>query len=119
MNIKPNNKTAIVYHPLEGTYIIPRIDMTSFKRSVKLENTIDLYLTGGYGFMSNTYYPKEIVFTFDAISDKPNKLFYIEFPNMDNTDALEMFGKFYNTEKIKTYESWGYEIPVRFMTLKK
>ena len=119
MNIKPNNKTAIVYHPLEGTYILPRIDRTSFKRSVKLENTIDLYLTGGYGYMSNTYYPREIVFTFDAISDKPNELFYIEFPNMDNSDALNMFGKYYITESRRIYGNWGYEIPVRIMALKK
>lgn len=116
--IKPTEQTTIVYHPLEGLYMASRLNKNSYRRTMKLENVIKPFLTGEYGYMPDTYYPKKIIFTFDAIASKPRKIFYIEYPNMDNSDALEMFEKYYQTSEIQKYENLGYELVVRTMTLK-
>ncbi len=96
-----------------------RLDKSTRERTLRSENTFRPLVTGEYGYMPNTYYPNNIVFTFENIQKKPDKIYYVEFPNVDNSDALEMFSKFYNTEKVTIYQNWGYEIAVRIMSLRK
>lgn len=117
-DIRPDAHTVLAYHPLEGLYIIPRIS-GSYKRTMKINDTFKPLLSGEYGFMPDTNFPGQIVFTFDDLAVKPETLYYIEFPNVDNRDALSMFWRYYSTAEAKIYENLGYQLKVDVMELKK
>lgn len=118
-DIKPNEGTIIVYHPLEGEYIVSNINKKSYERSFDPKGSLNLFqFVRNYWYMPNTYQPNNIIYPFQDLKMKPEMIYFIEFSNMDNIGSLQMFAKYYLIKEVKIYENWGYEIPVYSMEKK-
>ena len=55
---------------------------------------------------------------FELLAEKPQLLYFIAFPNVDNRKALEYFKQYYSVKSIKEYEKGGYAIKIYTMVHK-
>lgn len=103
-DVELSSTDTIAYHPLDGPEIISRIDAKSHNRTARI---------------STAFEPSVVTYTFPDLVSKPDRIYYLEFPNVDNEDILRYYLTYYNVEEIKTYKQDGYEMKVYLLKLKK
>lgn len=108
-DLKPDENTAIVFSDQEGPYVTARIDKTTYNRTMKSNNAIDL---------SKLDY--KLVWSFDTLEllQRPSTLFFIDFPNVYSQLSLAYYLQYYDKLSEKTYERMGYSMKVYTLELK-
>ena len=98
-DIKPDEKSAFIFTSWEGPYVITRIDKSTFRRTLKIKNSISIEKNAN-----------PVTWQFELLAEKPQLLYFIAFPNVDNKKAFEYFKQYYSVKSIKEYEKGGYAI---------
>lgn len=105
-DIKPDEKTAIAFTPWEGPYVLVRMDKGQYERTLRKSGILEIDRN-------------LVTWTFDSLTIKPYRLYFLDFPNNNGSFYLSYYLKYYNIENIKTYDNWGYQMKVYLLRLKK
>lgn len=96
-DIKPDKDTAIAYNRLMGPMVLARLDNETYHRTIKT---------------TGSFIPYNVSWTFAKESDSPQVIYFIEFLNIDNREALSFWGQYYDVKQRKKYDRSGYSLTV-------
>lgn len=102
-DIRPNEETAIAYTHWIGPHVIERLDKTTGKRTLRRDNS---------------FQPSLVIWNFYSLPQRPDIIYFIEFPNTDRRPNLDDWLYFYDEDEVKIYEQMGYRMKVYRLKLK-
>lgn len=102
-DIKPDEQTAFAYQPLVGPAVFPKISKSTGARTLRNFSAFD---------------PRIVNWNFESLAEKPEKLYYIEFPNVKMGDDYQRYLDYYQLAGTKNYEHLGYAMKVYLLELK-
>lgn len=103
--IKPTENTYIVFKEFAVKWFYAgQLDKKSFKRTLKTENT---------------FVPRYVDVPYLAsLDNKPGEVYFIEYPNFDNSKQINFLLSCYDIEWHKMFENFGYSMGVYKLRLK-
>ncbi|OGG03870.1 hypothetical protein A2W14_05005 [Candidatus Gottesmanbacteria bacterium RBG_16_37_8] len=96
-DIRPNESTFFAYHPVVGPSIMFSFDKRTLKRTISWSNS----------FILNT-----AIWTFDYLQDKPDTIYYLEFPIDDNSAEINKYLNLYTMAEKRNYKYFDFEMNV-------
>ncbi len=102
-DVKLTSGDAIAYHPIDAPEIIGRIEVKNHRRTARIAGSFEPYV---------------VTYLFPSLPVKPDRIYYLAFPNVDNKETLGYYLTYYRIEKVTTYEENGYALNVYSLKLK-
>lgn len=102
-DVKLTSHDAIAYHPIDAPEIIGRIEVKNHRRTARIAGAFEPYV---------------VTYLFPSLTVKPDRIYYLAFPNVDNKETLGYYLTYYQVEKVTTYEEDGYALNVYNLKLK-
>ncbi len=99
-DLRPTAATKFLAHPQADFFLAGRVTPEG-TRTLGLGDTLDVH----YGAL----------YDLDARRVKPERVYFVAFPNFDNGPDLQRLRRTYSVASVKSYERSGYAIPVYTM----
>lgn len=95
--VRIGSSDPIAHHPIDSPEIIGRVDKKNFQRTLRIRESYEPYL---------------VTYIYPSLIPKPDQIYYLEFPNVDNKETLRYYLTYYTIEEVKSYEQDGYSMNV-------
>lgn len=102
-DLRPDSTIGIAYDKWESPEILGRLDKKTYKRTFREKDTIDPFHPI-YPYLL----PIVLNWNYKDPVKKPDTIYFIEFPNMENQQELSQYLDFYTIASKKKYEQEGY-----------
>jgi hypothetical protein len=103
-NVLHDPDSVLAMHPLANWHVIDAVDRTTLDRSEP---------------SAHTFTPRVVTLAdVEKLAAKPDRIFYIELPTMDDASELEHWSATYRVSSPRVYSNKGFKLRVRELALK-